>query len=159
MPLYQLPSRDFVSKFDTGVKGGIGASAALSGPGGSMATLMHSCRSIEHSNKSSMGAFPYFAKQPVMQALSPRHFAVQVMPRRQSSVLKQDCAAAPHAPSGLKHDVSMSDASRPPPYFAANSLSARAGPAAQSAAAAAAAAAARARPAHGAAAGLIAGLT
>ena len=28
MTLYQLPSRDFVSKFDTGVKGGIGASAA-----------------------------------------------------------------------------------------------------------------------------------
>ena len=90
-----------------------------------------------------MGALPYFAKQPVMHALSPRHFAVQVMPRRQSSVRKHDCAAAPHAPSGLKHDVSINEASRPPPYFAANSLSARAGPAAQSAAAAAAAERAR----------------
>merc|ERR1719245_2583790 len=102
MTLYHVPSSALGCSPRTGASGGAGASRAASGPGGRIATLMQAFFSMEHSSRSSMGALPYLAKQPVMHALSPRHLAVQVMPRRQLSVVRHLLAAAPQAPSALK---------------------------------------------------------
>mmetsp|Transcript_1468 Transcript_1468/g.4425 ORF Transcript_1468/g.4425 Transcript_1468/m.4425 type:complete len:203 (-) Transcript_1468:108-716(-) len=142
MTLYHVPSRLRGLKSATGARGGAGASAAASGPGGKIATLMQAFFSIEHSKRSFIGSFPYLAKQPVMHALSPRHFAVHVMPRRQSPVLTHLSAAAAQAPPSVKHFVSINDVSRPPPYAAASSFSAAAGDGQRLRAAASAAAAA-----------------
>mmetsp|Transcript_15151 Transcript_15151/g.52731 ORF Transcript_15151/g.52731 Transcript_15151/m.52731 type:complete len:202 (-) Transcript_15151:16-621(-) len=121
MTLYHVPSSVCGSKLATSGAGGAGAASLVSAPPSRMAILMQPSRSTEHSSRSLISALPYLAKQPVMQALSPRHLAVHVMPLRQSLDSRQLFAGSAHRVA--KHSVSMSDESKPLAPSAASSFS------------------------------------
>ena len=93
-------------------------------PPSKIATLIHSLSSMVHFNNPSRLGVPYLAKQPVMQALSPKHFAVQVSPFLHSgSSWRHALACNEHL--FTRQSLSTNDVSRPlPPYLAYSSSSA-----------------------------------
>mmetsp|Transcript_29058 Transcript_29058/g.85997 ORF Transcript_29058/g.85997 Transcript_29058/m.85997 type:complete len:215 (+) Transcript_29058:1059-1703(+) len=112
-------------KFRTVGAGGLGSCPNSSAPPSRIATLMHSLSSMVHLRRLSRLSFPYRAMHPVMHALSPRHLAVQVRP------LRQDGSSARHALAWREHRStrqfwSTRLESKPPPYLAESSFSARA---------------------------------
>jgi hypothetical protein len=110
--LYQGPSKVRKSKLEIVGTGANGAWSNVSIPPGKIATCIHEWSSIVHFRKSSKWSFPYRAIHPVMQLLSPKHFAVHMSPFRQSaSCAKQALAWREHW--FTKQDWSTSDASNP----------------------------------------------